>query len=406
FYRSSNSSVYGGKFTVDNCYVKSITSTSVAKGIHISFNNSSKADLLINNCHVEDITPATDGDAIHILSGNYTSSDIADRDYGATISNCFIKSAVPMKRAIKIQYHNARVMSNTVIGDNTLIGFDTYADNTIFNGNSYVEVVSGGEAYNLHYKKGQVISNATIVMNSSPAQAIRLDAAIEAKLSNIDIQYKGTASANELGMIYLQNDSNATAVNINIKADVSEGSGIALTGASSIVLSNSVLEGMKFGIYSNYGSGFVKVSNTKILNVLLGTHILGTGGLVFDLDGVVIEANDTGLYNKSTNNYATTLLKNSTITTANHGLLGGGADRVFNNTFIGTNSAGSIGLQGGRDGGWTALGNIVTGFEIGYRINYDSSTTAVMAHNQAITCTTPFSKIDSTLLLDVNNMSR
>lgn len=400
--RFSDDLAIRGNFYFEKCTVKNISGSAVAKGIIVSFNNESQSNLTIRSCEVEDVTPATDGDGIHIVTAAHT--DPTKDDYQALIENCHVQSSVPMKRCYKVQWHNAKVKNNIAIGDNVSIGYDTYADGSVFDGNTYVETTGGLEAYNCFDALGTIISNATIVMNSSVSQAMRFSGSCSVKLSNVDIKYKGIAAGDTLGIIQATDSADLQIVNLTLTADNQEGCGILQGGTSTVSLGgNSIINGPKFGHRDNLGSGSCKISgSTQIFNVVFGVQAFGENGFDYNIVDSFISASSVALYTQSTGNRANLKIDRCEVETLSNGILGLTDDVVTNCRITNTGAQSGVGIV--TKTGGQASGNVITNFSTG--IQYTNSTNTIIDTNTTIDCAAQFLKSGSVDFVFHNNNNR
>lgn len=403
-YRASSSAEISGSLTIQNCKIENISGSSVAKGIMVSCNNDSPVmSVTIKDNVVDTVTPAYDGDAIHVTNGTYDNSDPAVSIGQAVISGNTIRSSLPMKRGIKVQWKNCKVTNNHVFGDNITIGYDTYSYGTVFDGNSYTG--SGGEVFNAHGSDMVYISNSSIVFNGS-AQVIRLQDSTNCNLSNITIEYNGTASTPELGMIFLEQISNPSTVfatNINIYGTTQQASGFVIKGASRLYLSNSTVHDCAYGIYNQYSSGFCKVDNCDFFGVSTGLWGLGDNGFTFDVRDTCISADNIGVYTDYSGSDSYVYLNNCRISAGSNGVLVGSPDEIKGCSIT---KSGEVGGQGvGISDNTVVSNNIITGFATGIFYSSSSENTVVYG-NTMIGCTTPVTKSSSVDFVYYENNSR
>lgn len=399
-FRSGGSGSIYGKFNINNCRVENISGSSTAKGIHVSFSNNSFSNVFIDKCHIEEISPVADGDGIHILTEAYDNINVSDHLYTATISNCFVKSSVAMKRGIKIQWHNTKVNNCTVIGDNISIGYDTLAPGASFESCTYIQNTSGSEAFNIN-SSDCFMDNIKIDMQSA-TQAIRAVDSLNLKISNLELNYRGLANGDTVGIIQINGDSSAHITNSNIVQDQLAGSGILLSGTSTLDISNTTLKGAKFGIRANFGSGYLKASKCNILGTTNGYQVFGTNGFTADFYLCEVECTGQGIYSFSTGNYSKIFVDSCKISAQGNGILGDADDVIQDCDIVNTGSTSGVGILGKSR--FKVSNNVITNFSTG--IQYTNSTDTIINNNVTIDCTTEINKTGSTDFVFINNFSR
>jgi len=399
--RFSDDLAVRGNFYFNKCVVKGISGSSVAKGIIVSFNNDSQSNVTIKSPDVQDVTPATDGDAIHITTAAHTNPLL--NNYHAVITNAYVKSSLPMKRGIKIQWHNAKVSNSLVIGDNITIGYDIYSAGGRFNANTYIEHSSGQEAFNCFDAQDLTISDFNATMHSSVSQCMRFKGNSKVKLNHSNIGYKGVAIGDTLGIIQVEDSAELIADDIDIIADNKEGCGILQGGTSKVKLNNSTIDGPKFGIRDNFGSGSCELSGkTEIKGVEFGFQAFGTSGFTFDVSDSNIEASSIGIYSQSSGNYAKIKVKDSTILTESNGILGHDDDVVDNCHVENTSAQSGVGILT-KDRGRISNNKIVN---FATAMQYTNAVDTEIHGNVDVDCATQFIKSGAVDFVFYENNSR
>lgn len=402
-YRNSiGNSFVDGNFTMKDCNISGITSSgsNFANGIAVVLNNQSINTITtIEGCIIKNITPNAEGDGIQLLNNAFTLPTDASHKQKAFINNCFISSNVPMKRGIKVQYANTVVNNCMVIGDNVSIGFDTYVDNTIFNNCSYLEFSGGVEAVNIHGNFAK-INNMNIKMNSSNTIAIRADGAGSLLIDNSQINYNGTAAANDLGIVTIHN-SDAKINNSNIILAVSAGSGILLSGTSRAQADNVTIEGAYNGFYNLSATGSLTVSNSLVTGATNGFYNTGNTGFELKVTDSNISVSNIGIYGSYSGTHTLLSIRDSYFKSTNHGILSG-PNCLVKDSYIDAISASGVAIAISGTGSIIS-GNRINNYNTG--IQYDGTTNTEVYSNTAIGCAFPFTKVGYTRFIEYENNS-
>jgi hypothetical protein len=405
-YRSTGSTFTQGKFVISNCSVVGITvtGTNIVKGIHFAMNNSSTAtDVLIDDCIVTNITPAADGDAIHIANGTYLTETSKVK---GIIKNCKVTSSVPMKRGFKTQYNNTVVDSCAVFSYGAVtIGFDAYGDDTTFSNCTFVETTGNtGIGYAIESLRGKIL-NCNMYSSSSIVENVKLTNATDFLIDGLNIKTAGTKGSVDIGGIEIDGTSNGKIVNSNIISTSNTGSGIFIGNASEVSIDNTVITGFNVPVRSSYSSELIRISRSKLESTTsVGISVIGNTGCRLHINDCDISGIGVGIYSSDqTTNISKLFIYDSRVTTDASGIIAY-EDSIISGCTVVCTAGSPTGDGITANNNSKASNNRVENFANGIR--YAFSTTAEIANNVAIGCTTPYDSTSYTPFVDHDNYSR
>ena len=360
-------------------------------GILISFNGTgTDSHVVVRDSTIKNILPAEDSGGIQIFVGDHTAAG-AKGLYA--ITNAKIYNA--RKRGVKIQSQNTTVRDTTVFGQNTDVGFDTYAVNTVFDNSRYVLGSSTGF---------RTSGAATRIFNSvaetnSQQPILRLDGASNVIVAHSQFTNSATLGSTANSVVFVDSVANSLFDNVAVANTVNTGSGFSVAGTCDIRFSKGAISGTAFGVYLAYSAGNFSLINSSVNALTNGFARLGDTGQIVTVKNSTIAA-AIGLNLGGTGNTAVAIVSDSVINANTHGILAKDGSRIIDTQVTSTAVTGA-GISAGNS---IARGNRITKYAVG--ISYTYTATAEVADNVTIGTTTPYETTGFTPFVNHNNQSR
>lgn len=401
FFKSSGAVNLNSKLDI-KIDVDSVTATANAvigdtagssTGIFLSFNGAgTDSQVLIHDSIVKNILPAEDSGGIQLFIGDHT---VAGALGSYSVQNCRIYNS--RKRGVKVQAQNATVRDVTVYGQNTEVGFDTYAISTKFEDCNYLL----GTSTAFRSSGPDTIFNRCKANSVTQQPILRIEAGSSNALIRDGI-FTNTAAlgsvANNLVLIVATGVT--TFENTTVSGSTNTGSGFSVGNNCDIRFRGGSITGTDYGVYLAFSVGTFTFSEGANMSVA-SFGFFRTGATA-----QLIKCNDASItgsigFNLVSGGAAATVdLCNVRVNTTNSGCLASAGSRVINCQFTNPGVAGTA-ISAGNS---THRDNRISGYAVG--ISYTFTTTAEVANNVTIGTTLPYETTGFVAFVNNDNFSR
>jgi hypothetical protein len=361
-------------------------------GILISFNGKgTDSEVTVRDSTIRNILPSEDSAGIQL----YVADHLVQGAKGKyLIKNARIYNA--KKRGIKIQAQNATVRDSEVFGQDTEIGFDTYAGDTVFDNDRYTDGASTG--FRTSGPRTRIVNCVAVTNSQHPTLRLEPGAA-HASIAHSKFSNSAKLASTANAIVSVNTVSNAIFDAVDVTNASNSGSGFAIAGQSEVRFSNGTIGGTANGVYLPYSTGNFSLINSTINASSNGFARLGATAQTVTVEDSTIDA-AIGMNLAGKGVAAVARVSNSVIKAKTHGILAASGSHITDTDLTSTGSAG-IGISAGNS---VARGNRITRFGVG--ISSEGTSASDVANNLTTATPKPYQSKGGGPTPQSNNQSR